>query len=42
MEYMNFTEKGLITHVIPLEMTAEAFELAADKSQGMMKIIVKP
>ncbi|HJP41277.1 MAG TPA: alcohol dehydrogenase catalytic domain-containing protein [Dehalococcoidia bacterium] len=34
--------QDLITHVIPLEKTAEAFELAADKSQGVMKVIVKP
>jgi 2-desacetyl-2-hydroxyethyl bacteriochlorophyllide A dehydrogenase len=32
----------LITHVRPLAEIAEAFELAADKSQGVVKVILTP
>jgi len=32
----------LITHVRPLAEIAEAFELAADKSQGVIKVILNP
>jgi threonine dehydrogenase-like Zn-dependent dehydrogenase len=32
----------LITHVRPLAEIAEAFELAADKSQGVIKVILTP
>jgi len=32
----------LISHVRPLDEIAEAFELAADKSQGVIKVILNP
>jgi 2-desacetyl-2-hydroxyethyl bacteriochlorophyllide A dehydrogenase len=32
----------LITHIRPLDQIAEAFELAADKSQGVIKVILNP
>ena len=32
----------LVTHVRPLSEISEAFELAADKNQGVIKVILNP
>jgi threonine dehydrogenase-like Zn-dependent dehydrogenase len=32
----------LVTHVRPLAEIAEAFELAADKSRGVIKVMLNP
>lgn len=34
--------QDLVTHVMPLEQIGEAFEVAADKSRGAMKVILVP
>ena len=34
--------QDLVTHVFPQERIGEAFEVAADKSKGAMKVIVRP
>lgn len=34
--------QDLISHVFPLERISEAFEVAADKTRGAMKVIVRP
>ncbi len=34
--------QDLVTHVFPLERIGEAFEVAADKSKGVMKVIMRP
>ena len=42
MESGQVPAQELVTHVRPLADIAEAFELAADKSQGVIKVIVTP
>ncbi len=34
--------QDLITHILPLDDIQAAFELSADKSQGVVKVCVKP
>ena len=34
--------QDLVTHVFPMDQIGEAFRLAADKTQGAMKVIVRP
>lgn len=34
--------QDLVTHVLPLDQISEAFHLAADKSTGAIKVVVRP
>lgn len=34
--------QDLVTHVLPLDQLEEAFRLAADKTRGAIKVIIRP
>jgi threonine dehydrogenase-like Zn-dependent dehydrogenase len=34
--------QDLVSHVLPLEQIEEGFRLAADKSRGATKVIIRP
>jgi threonine dehydrogenase-like Zn-dependent dehydrogenase len=34
--------QDLVTHEMPLERLEDAFKLSADKTQGVVKVIVRP